>query len=205
MWRHRNVTCPFIPILWKRSSRPIPLLPHQLRRKADKSCDGNVHKSFKCGLKSSSRWIPITRATRVPSTAPTKLLQCLCEGCEHGRVNGGGQRMFCHSQTWKQRWSETWVPTFYHWLSLSFIWSSPAWRLRHITHGCVLVLHECNQKSFQFWSSQYSILGLSIERMNASVHFSVTTLSLLGTWHACPHVIPSYRLRDVYEFKIPFG
>ena len=73
MWRHRNLTCPIIPILWKRSSRSIPLLPHRLH----------------------------------------------CESCEHGRVNCGDQRMLCHSQTWKQRWSETWVPTCYHWLSLS--------------------------------------------------------------------------------------
>ena len=157
MWRHRNLTCPIIPILWKRSSRLIPLLPHRLH----------------------------------------------CESCEHGRVNWGDQRMLCHSKTWKQRWSEAWVPTCYHWLSLSCIWSSPAWRLRHITHDWVLVLHECKQ-SFRFLILTKLHSGF-VNRTTECIsplfcHHSEFARHLAWLSKHDTIVLPG----DVYEFKIPF-
>ena len=85
-------------------------------------------------------------------------------------------------------------------------WACPVFGLR--LHGACatsrttesLYCTNVNNRSV-FWSSQNSILGLSIERLNASVHFSVTILSLLGTWHDCQNMIPSYCLETSTNSK----
>ena len=82
-------------------------------------------------------------------------------------------------------------------------------------HDCVLVLHE-SQLPFVILTKL--LLGLSVERPSASIHFFfVPVLSLFSTWHACHNMIPCYcfgfmttcvswDLREVlghaYEFSI---
>ena len=43
-------------------------------------------------------------------------------------------------------------------------------------------------KFVPFWSSRYSILGLSVERRSAPIHFALS--NLLSTWHVCQNMTP---------------